>query len=912
MSRQDTGCRVLAVLALLLAACPPATAQAPTAEQLRLLQSLTPEQQKALLGQSTVADTVSDPALGSPPVARPADLASATEDQALAGPPRIRGGDTVLLDVAPGVTGPGADTDTPEARAAAVLAERARAGNPYRLDKEGRLRIPGVTGAIALAGLTAAEATERLTRDPALARLKVSLSLLNLAPVGVDALKPFGYDLFSNVPTTFAPATDMPVPAEYVIGPGDTVKVQLIGSVKASYSLVVGRDGELRFPELGPISVAGLPYDEMQRRIEDTVAEQLIGTRAVVGLGALRAVQVLVTGEAARPGSYTVGGLSTMTNALLVSGGVTPIGSLRNVQLKRDGRVIAALDLYALLLRGDSRNDVRIQSGDLIFIPPVGPTAGVAGEIRRPAIYEFRGAATVGDLVTLGGGLTAEAAPKLARLERIDPARGRVLLDVDLTTAAGRATPLRTGDVLRIEGVRPTLADSVSLEGHVYRPGLSQFRAGLRLTDVLPSVDELRPNADLHYVLIRRELMPSRRVVALSADLGRAYEQPFSDANPVLNPRDRILVFDLESARTTQLAPLLEDLRRQGTREEPSQVVSVDGSVRMPGTYPLEPGMTVADLVRAGGSLDEAAFGAEAELARYEVVDGETRRTALITINLAAALAGDTGADIPLAPFDLLTIKQVPQWAQQESISLEGEVRFPGRYAIQRGETLAAVIRRAGGLTDLAFAEGVVFTRQSLKEREAEQIRALTDRLERDLTALALQNSQLQAGGQGAAQSLSVGQSLLAELRNAQPVGRLAIDLPRVLDREPGAAGDILLKDRDRLVVPRRSQEVTVIGEVQTVTSHLYQPGLDRGDYVNLSGGLTQKADDGRIYVVRANGQVVASGGGWFRDDARRIRPGDTIVVPVDTERLPPLPLWTSVTSIIYNLAVAVAAVNSF
>ncbi len=897
----------LIVLALIVGGALPAHSQSPTADQLRLLQSLSPEEQQALLEQLGTSDgTRTDPPLSQPRISRPA----AGEALDLAGPPRIRGGDTVLLDLKVLQT---AEALTAEIRAASGLRERAMAANPYRLDKAGRLRIPGVTATIPLAGLTADEATQRLNREPALARFSVRVSLLNLELIGVDALKPFGYDLFANVPTTYAPATDIPVPPEYVIGPGDTVKVQLIGSVKASYSLVVGRDGEIRFPELGPIVVAGLPYDEMQRRIEDTVAEQMIGTRAAVGLGALRSLQVLVTGEAVRPGSYTISGLSTMTNALLVSGGVTSIGSLRNVQLKRDGRVIASLDLYALLLRGDSRNDVRIQSGDLIFIPPIGQIAGIAGEIRRPAIYEFRGQATVNDLVALGGGLTAEAAPRLARLERIDPAKGRVLLDVDLDTPQGRATPLRSGDVLRIETVRPTLADSVALSGHVYRPGLSQHRGGLRLTDVIPSVDDLQPNADLHYVLIRRELAPERRVVALSADLARAFEQPLSASNLVLAPRDQIIVFDLQSSRASQLDPLLDELRRQGTRGDPSQVVSIDGSVRQPGAYPLEAGMTVTDLVRAGGSLDEAAFGAEAELARYEVVDGETRRTELIAINLSLALGGDAAADVLLKPFDLLTIKQVPQWTRQEAVNLDGEVRFPGRYAIQRGETLAAVIRRAGGLTDLAFPEGVVFTRKSLEEREAEQIKALSARLERDLTALAVQNSQVQGAGKDGAQSLSAGQSLLAELRNTKPVGRLAIDLPKILEGVPGSAGDILLKNDDRLVIPRRSQEVTVLGEVQTVTSHLYQPGLERNDYVNLSGGMTQKADNNRIYVVRANGQVVASSGrGWFRSANRSIHPGDTIVVPVDTERLPPLPLWTSVTSIIYNLAVAVAAVNSF
>ncbi|MEZ5566189.1 MAG: SLBB domain-containing protein [Gammaproteobacteria bacterium] len=638
----------------------------------------------------------------------------------------------------------------------------------------------------------------------------------------------------------------------------------------------------------------------------------MIGTRAVVSLGDLRSIRVLIAGEALHPGSYTIGGLSTMSNALLASGGPTPVGSLRNIQLKRAGKTVSTLDLYDLLLHGDARNDARIQSGDVLFIAPVGRTAGITGEILRPAIYEFKGDATAADLVTVAGGLTPEAAPGRTTLERVDATAGRQLLDVDLTTKNGQQMRLQTGDILHVEAVRPTLDNAVTLSGHVYRPGATQFQAGSRLTDVIPGVDELRPNADLHYVVIRRELLPDRQVVVLSADLEAAWRNPASDANVVLFPRDRIIVFDTDGSRAVQLAPVLDDLRRQGTSKQPTQIVTVDGSVKMPGAYPLESGMRVSDLVRAGGSLNEAAFGAEAELARYEVANGETRRTEVREINLQAALAGDKMADVFLQPFDLLTIKRLPEWTRRETVTLEGEVRFPGQYAIRRGETLDGLLERAGGLTDLAFPEGVVFTRKNLKEREAQQINDLADRLERDLTTLAVQSSQAPSG-QNSAQSLSVGQSLLASLRKTEPVGRLAIDLPRILRSPPGSANDILLKDDDRLIVPRRSQEVTVLGEVQTATSHLYQPSLDRDDYVNLSGGTTKKADTRRTYIVRANGQVVASTGShWFKSNNQEVHPGDTIVVPVDTERLPPLPLWTSVTSIIYNLAVAVAAVNSF
>jgi polysaccharide biosynthesis/export protein len=240
-----------------------------------------------------------------------------------------------------------------------------------------------------------------------------------------------------------------------------------------------------------------------------------------------------------------------------------------------------------------------------------------------------------------------------------------------------------------------------------------------------------------------------------------------------------------------------------------------------------------------------------------------------------------------------------------------GEVRFPGRYSIKQGETLRSVINRAGGLTDYSFPEGSVFTREELKEREQKQLDVLADRLQNDLVTLALQGAA--ANQSQATTALTVGQSLLTQVRASQAVGRLVIDLPRTMRAEPGSGDDVILRDGDRLIVPKFQQEVTVIGEVQTATSHLYRPELSRDDYIAQSGGVTRRADKGRTYVVRANGSVIAQEDGrWFRRGSGEIRPGDTVVVPLDTERMPALPFWQAVTQIIYNLAISAAAVNSF
>jgi polysaccharide export outer membrane protein len=788
--------------------------------------------------------------------------------------------------------------------------------NPYKLSDTGTLEIPGVVG-IALLGLTEEEATKRLYAEPALRDLRIRLTRLPLERQDVDALKPFGYDLFKTVPSTFAPVSDTPVPAEYIVGPGDTITLQLLGTNDKDLTLPVGRDGRVQIPGIGSVTIGGMQFGDARRLIEQRVSSQMIGTRAEVGLGELRAITVFVTGEAEQPGAYTVSALSTITNAIFATGGVKPIGSLRNLKLNRDGKTVTSLDLYDLLLRGDARADRRLLPGDVVFIPPVGPTVGVAGAIVRPAIYELKGETTVADFLTLAGELTPKADPHAATLERTEGA-ARVAVNIDLSSPDGRRTVLRSGDLLRIRPISPDVRNAVLLQGHIYRPASFAWHDGMRLLEVLPAVSELKPQSDLHYVLIRRESRGARHVTVVSADIEAAWRDPSSPANLALQPGDEVNVFDEAGGRERVVDPILRELRRQAGAGEPTPSVSVSGRVRVPGEYPFEPGMHVSDLIRAGGSLDEAAYGIEAELMRQETEAGEYRRAAPLRVDLARVLAGDRGADLTLQPLDYLVIKPIPQWTKHpETVTVLGEVRFPGKYPLRRGETLSSLLQRTGGLTDLAFAEGAVFTRESLKEREAAQVKLLSARLQRDLAGLALQGTQATGPGvtptANASEPILIGQTLLDSLREAEPVGRLVIDVDRIMRGQSGAAYDVVLKDGDRLIVPRRSQEVTVLGEVQSGTSHLFDASLELDDYIALSGGTTRKADKGHMYVVRANGSVVAGTGGskFFHHGGVAIRPGDTIVVPLNAEQMRALPLWTAITTIIYNLAIAAAAVHA-
>src|SRR5882672_1724117 len=779
--------------------------------------------------------------------------------------------------------------------------ERLAKGNPYQLDRAGQLLLPGVAG-ISLAGLNIDEATVRVQTEPVLRPFEIIITRLPLEPVGTEALEPFGYDLFKRPRNAFAPETAVPAPADYVIGPGDTINVQLFGNENNEYFQQVTREGTISFPDLGPITVSGLTYAQVRDLLTQRVNEQMIGVRASITLGELRSMRIFVLGDVERPNSYTVSGLTTITNALFAGGGIKTIGSLRNIALRRNGATIGTLDLYDLLLRGDTSGDVRLQAGDAIFVPPVGATVSIEGEVRRPAIYELKGERTVAEIISLAGGFDPSANRTAVKLERVVANRGTTVEDVD-STAGGAQTAVRDGDVLRVQRNLERLERSVRLEGNVFQPGLYQWSRGMHLTDLLPSPDLVKPKSDLGYVLVRREPAPNIAVQVVSADLREAWLRPTSASNVTLEARDTVYVFNLDNGREQYVKPLIEELEAQSAPNSALPIVRIAGQVKLPGEYPLEAGMRVRDLLRAGGGLSEAAYGTSAELTRYAVVNGEYRETALITVDLAGLLRGEVAANLTLTPYDYLNVKEVSRWRGEEAVTLRGEITFPGTYPIRRGETLSSVLARAGGLTDLAFPEGSVFTRLEDAAREREQIEVLAKRVERDLAAISVTEPN-------ASQTIQTGQSLVTQLRSAVATGRIVIHLEDIMAGVPSA--DLVLKEGDQLLVPDRQQEVTVLGEVQYATSHLFEQGLSRDEYIARSGGMTQRADKKRIYVVRANGEVVAeSGAKWFRRGSTTdMRAGDSIVVPLDVDQ--PIARWGAITQIIYNLALGAAAVASF
>jgi polysaccharide export outer membrane protein len=719
-------------------------------------------------------------------------------------------------------------------------------------------------------------------------------------------LKSFGYDLFAGNPTSFTPVNDIPVSSDYILGAGDSLKVNLYGKESQFFELLIDQEGQAQLSNLGPISLAGLSFSEAKKKIVATINQKMIGVSASVSMGQLRSIRVFVLGEAFMPGSYVISPLSTITNALVLSGGVSELGSLRNVQLKRKGKLIGSLDLYDLLLKGDTSNDAQLQSGDVVFIPPVGSTVGIKGEVRRPAFYELKEREPVSNLVNYAGGLLSSAYPELASLQRINQQGERTILNVDLRNSQQPVVMLQDGDILNLPRILEKIENVVQISGHIERPETLNWQKNLRISAVVPSVSFLKAKPDLQYALIKRYSKPNQTLSVLSFSLADALAGAGTNKDPLLQDQDEVVFFGLlEDSRNDEVEQIVEELRAQANLLESSKEVSVLGDVRYPGVYPLVEGMQVGSLIYAAGGLTEKAFQLYAELNRSEFSISQEHTQSRKTLDLSnkAALRED------LKSRDVLQIKTIPNWAERKSVVIGGEVRFPGTYSIDKTDTLATVIERAGGLTGYAYAPGAMFTRVTLKAQQAQQLVEMQERLESDIAKVKLVASNQSTSG-GKSSDLDEAQKLLERLKTTPATGRLVIDLDKVINKTEEYV--ISLENGDNLLIPRKKNSVTIVGEVQWPISQVYENELSYLDYIFRSGGLTNKADEDRIYIIKANGGVhIPEPSNWFASNHQTLEPGDTIVVPLDAEKIDEVILWRDMSQIFYQIALGVVAVGS-
>jgi len=524
-------------------------------------------------------------------------------------------------------------------------------------------------------------------------------------PLTVDTrLHQFGYDLFAGSPTTFAPATDIPIPPEYVLGPGDEIKVQLFGKTNSEFTLTVDREGVVAFPELGPVPVAGMRFVDAKALIAQRVKDEMIGVTSRLAMGKLRSIRIFALGEVARPGSYVVSGLATLSHALFVSGGVKKTGSLRNVQLKRNGRVVATIDLYEFLLNGNTRGDVRLLPQDVVYVPPIGVTVGVAGQVLRPAIYELKKEKTVKDLLALAGDLRPTAYRKKVQIERIREGIDRQVLDVYLEDQAAR-TRVRGGDLIKVFSVLDFEENPVYLLGNVKRPGKYAWRKGLTLRDLVPDGGALLPETFMDYGIIERESAVGREPTIVHFPLGKVLSGQVSIS---LQPRDKVYLF-----------------ARARFRQQP--VVSIGGSVQQPGSYVWKKNMHLADLIFAAGGLTRDSFLESAELYR---TDPQTKEVHLLKVDLGAALAGSERDNLLLQDLDRLVVHSVWEVQRRWQVAVYGEVKNPGQFSLSEKMRVSDLVFAAGNVTEMAYLKEAELTRYRVDNGETRVSRYLRIDLE--------------------------------------------------------------------------------------------------------------------------------------------------------------------------------------
>jgi polysaccharide export outer membrane protein len=747
----------------------------------------------------------------------------------------------------------------------------------------------------------------------------------------------YGQSLFDSEISTFAPTDNAPVPGSYRLGVGDSLTVQLFGKENEEVNLQIGRTGDVTFPRLGSITLSGLTFEDARDLIKTRVAQQLIGVDAVVSMGRLRAINIFMAGEVAAPGAYSVSALTTVTQALFQAGGVTDIGSLRAIEVRRNNKAIARFDSYELLLKGNSKGDIRLTSGDVVYVPPFQSEVDVTGAVKRPMVYELLGGETAEQVIAMAGSFSRTAFPASTLLVRTSDDQGLgIAQTIDLTSDSGKATSIKSGDVLSVPEIGDLISNSVALKGAVTRPGNYGWFPGKRISDLIgDSRRDLAPDADLKFGMIVRQKNALRDIEVIDFEPAAVILMPKSELDPELNEFDEVLIFSLVSAdlveaaeaeaeaaaeeiiqnviikneeeldeeektaRGDLLEPVISKLRSQARENEPVQLVSVSGAVRAPGTYPLTKGSSIATLINAAGGLADSAFLQVAELRRLtEQLNGEIV-SEYIDINLGART---DDRNLTIQSRDHLTIRNIPDWSPTDEIIVEGEVTFPGRYRIKQNETIAEVVARAGGLTSDASPESAIFTRESLAVAEAEQAAQFTREIQTAFATRLLTEETT-------SQSMSDVNEVIEALKATEGIGRLLIDLPSALSGDRNA--NIVVTDGDRLIIPKISNTVTVIGEVKRAGTHTFQDELSLDDYIDLSAGFTRRADDGGIYVVKGNGSVVnLERDLWrFTSNDAGLDPGDTIVVPINTQYKESLASWREITQIVYQSVVSIAAV---
>ncbi|WP_233200861.1 polysaccharide biosynthesis/export family protein [Limnohabitans sp. G3-2] len=712
----------------------------------------------------------------------------------------------------------------------------------------------------------------------------------------------FGADLFDN-PQAYATDAAAPAPAEYVLGQGDEVRIQIWGAVDYAGTHTLDRNGQISLPKIGTLNLAGVQVKDLEAALRKHVATVFNNVTLTASLGKLRGITVYVVGQAQQPGTYNLNSLSTLINAVFASGGPGVNGSMRGIQLKRAGKTVTTLDLYDFIAQGDKSKDARLQPGDVIMIPPAGPRMALTGATDHGAIYEVKPGQTVQDILALGGGVPALASAQKALVERIDPAQAAAPRQVQnlVLNAQGLAQPLQDGDVLTLLPISPAFGNAVTLQGTVAQPLRNAWFPGMRVQDLIPDREAL---ITPEYYRRKNQLVQNRSVTLKAQGLTPAQIQAIEKAQQL--PENLALATEIIT----------------GTAEAGAQ---------------SRAGSNVSERVR--GMVDQINW----DYALIERLNKAELRTELIPFNLGKAVVQkDPAHNLLLQSGDVITIMssndlQLPSDRKTRLVRVEGEVAAPGVYQARPGETLPQLLLRAGGVMPQAYLYGLEFTRESVRKQQQENLDQVIRRLENQAQSAAASLAANLTGERAAQaqilqqQQQQQQQSQIARLKALKSKGRVALELdpaagesakPIHLRSARGKAADfeqlpdLPLEDGDAILVPSLPMFVSAVGSVSNENVMIYKTGKTVGEVIK-SASPTDEADPSEAFLLRADGSVFSRrAAGFFNSfESTKVMPGDTLIVPARVDResgynflVRALRDWTQIFS---NLGIGAAAIKT-
>ncbi len=681
----------------------------------------------------------------------------------------------------------------------------------------------------------------------------------------------------------------VPISPDYVIGPGDMIVINIWGSVQESFPVEVDREGKIMLPRAGPLYVWGMQLKEAEGRIKQRLDQYYTNFSMDLSMGKLREIQVYVMGEVKKPGAYRINSQASIFQALYAAEGPIKLGSLRKIMLIHGDGKSEEIDLYPFLLEGKMVRPARIQSGDTIFVPAIGNVVAIAGNVKRPAIYETKSEISLQDLMAFAGGVTPTGDLRRLQVERIQNNERRVMLDIELKHAnlekfSMDNIDLRNGDIVMVSPIVRLKHDFVSIIGNVERPGDYALQKDMAVSSVLNMAKGFLPGTHLDRAEIARVTKDrTRQIIPVNLDnilLGAETE------DITLEEWDILLVYS-------------------ESQVQPPSFDEVDGAVNRPGRYELTPRMKISDLIFIAGGIEPGKVIRGAEL--FHIMPGEQPVIREVGVRKISEKNVAIDKDIILRASDSLFIKSEPRLTERRVVSVKGEVKYPGTYSIREGERLSSLIERAGGFTGEAFLEGTVFTRKSIREAQEKMRERFMER--ENKTILEEQQSLLLRRESGVdksvvSESLKIRREMLESIQEAGLEGRMVISLKPVSSLKD-TKYDILLEDGDALTVPQFSSAIAVIGSVNYPASVRFEQRKGIEYYIRKAGGLTKHADKAGIYVIRANGEALSK----FMM-SRRIERGDAIVVPQEFKYwTPPGQLLRDTVEILSRIAIGVGII---